>query len=169
VRIARLTKPLKHLKAMQVLWADDIDTIKSSWWYNQLGPGSRRFLAYRFQLIQYIIESANRNDARVYRFGEAGLGYVYDWQSHWWLGGLSVRPQLLKDVSGKSSGVGETLLKHICKDARREGITRVSCHPGSVGLHKYYQRLGFQPDGIRKNIGVVFTKELQDACNPPKV
>jgi len=145
---------------MQRLWAEDIECIKQTWWYSQLGPGPKRFLAYRFSLIQYIIQAADRDDARVYRYGADGLGFVYKWQGHWWLGGLSVRPQLLKDVSGRSSGVGEKLLKHIYKDAKRNGITAISCHPGSCGLHKYYQQQGFYPNGIRRKIGIIFRKEL---------
>jgi GNAT superfamily N-acetyltransferase len=145
---------------MQKLWQEDIDCIKQGWWYSQLGPGSKRYLFYRISLIQYIIESAKRDDARVYRYGTESLGFVYDWQDHWWLGGLTVRPNLLKDVSGKSSGIGEKLLKHIELDAKRTNINRISLHPGAVGLHHFYQRLGYQPSGIRQNIGKVFAKEL---------
>ena len=161
MRVRYLSKPYRYLKHISQLWQTDVENIKSSWWYGKLSAGEKRFLTYRLDLIEHIVNSSlTTKDVRVYKLGNEAIAFTTEIKSGWFLCGVCVRPLALKDISGKSSGFGERLIRFILKDARNHGANMLSLHPGMTALKKYYRKLGFCDDGIMRGIGTVMSKEL---------
>lgn len=159
-RVRLLTNPQTHLSKVEQQWLSEIDCIKSVWWYNQLSNGNKRFLSYRLSLIEVILQNAHKPDARVYKFGTQGIASVLEYDWGWWFDGVAIAPNLLKDISGKSSGIGRRLIKHVEYDAKRNRVECIKLHPGHSNLHKFYESLGYSYDGVIRNVGKVWVKTL---------
>lgn len=168
-RVRKLANPQRHLKSIRNLWWEDIETIKGAWWYGQLEMGPRRILYYQLDLIEFILNHAiNTPECTVYKFGFDGLAVKTEYPDFWWVNGLCVRPALIKSVSGKSSGIGEKLLKFVEYDAKRNKINRISLKPGHWKLRSYYERNGYHFSGIIKKVGKVWSKDIKGKNESPE-
>lgn len=161
-RVRIISSPQKHLKKIQSLWNNDIDNIRNSWWYANLSLGNKRFLSYRLSLIQIIVKQAIApGESITYKFGNDAMAWVSNWNGYRWVGGIAIRPTLLSEISGVSSGLGSKMLSFIEQDAIRNNVYEVRLTVGHKGLIGYYENKGYKYWGVMSKIGRIWYKNLR--------